>query len=175
MPKVYQDKEETHLYGGTARKDSLRIEAIGNVDELNSFIGLAISQTADKEIKEILKDMQRDLLAVGADLATPLSVREKRERIGEKDVKRLEEIIAKLESELSLLTKFILPGGSKEASLLHVCRAICRRAERSVVSLKKQEEINRFAFVYINRLSDLLFTLARIANKRKGVKDEEWS
>lgn len=173
MPKAYQDKEDTDLYGCRAGKDSLRVEAIGNIDELNSFAGLAVSRIEDSEMKGILKEIQSRLFATGADLATPPDAG-RSERITGEDVKRLEEIIIKIESELPPLARFILPGGSEEAALLHACRTVCRRAERSLVALKKKEEINNFAFVYVNRLSDLFFALARTANRRKGVNDEEW-
>lgn len=174
MPKAYQDKEETALYGGAARKDSLRIGVIGTVDELNSFIGLAVAVTEDAEIRGTLRKVQGDLFAIGADLATPLDAKEKHARIGAEEVQQVEEIIAAAEQELPPLTKFILPGGTREAALLHICRSVCRRAERAVVALKKQEDVNNFVFVYINRLSDLFFALARLANKRKSVKDETW-
>lgn len=175
MPKAYKDTEETSLYGERARKDSPRIRAIGDIDELNSFVGVAASAAEDREIKEILRRIQNDLLVAGADLATPMEIKEKRERISEGEIRFLEETISGMEKEFPPLAKFILPGGSAEASLMHACRSICRRAERSVVSLKRDEEINVFVFVYINRLSDLFFALARLANKRKGVKDEEWA
>lgn len=172
--KIYQDKEETSLYGRRTRKDSVRIGVIGTLDELNSFVGLAVSRFDDGEIKQILKEVQRNLFVAGADVATPFDITEKHERISLKEVTKVEETISRLESELEPLNKFILPGGSREAAVLHICRTICRRAERSIVALKMHEEINHFVFVYINRLSDLLFTLARLANQRKGVNDEEW-
>ncbi len=172
--KIYQDKEETSLYGRRTRKDSVRIGVIGTLDELNSFVGLAVSRFDEGEIKRILKDVQRDLFVAGADIATPFDITEKHERIKHDDVKKLEDYISRLEAELEPLNKFILPGGSREAAVLHICRTICRRAERAIVALKMHEEINNYIFIYINRLSDLLFTLARIANKRKGVEDEKW-
>ncbi len=172
--KIFQDKEETSLYGRRTRKDSVRIGVIGTLDELNSFAGLAASRFDGGEIKQILKEVQRDLFVAGADVATPFDITEKHQRISHDDVKRLEDYISRLESELEPLNKFILPGGSREAAVLHICRTICRRAERAIVALKTHEELNNYVFVYINRLSDLFFTLARIANKRKGVEDEKW-
>ena len=174
MPKAYQDKEDTSIYGGKASKDSLRIQAIGDVDELHSFVGLAASRSENQEIREILKQVQNELFVLGADLATPADVKEKRQRTSEAEVKRLEETIAKMEKELPHLTHFILPGGTAEASLLHVCRSVARRAERSVIKLKKQEEVNEQTFRYLNRLSDFFFTLARLANKLSGQEDETW-
>lgn len=172
--KIYQDKEETSLYGRRTRKDSARIGVIGTLDELNSFVGLAVSRFDDGEIKNILKEVQRNLFVVGADVATPFDITEKHERISLKDVAKVEETISRLESELEPLNKFILPGGSREAAVLHICRTICRRVERAIVALKMHEELNNYVFVYINRLSDLFFILARVANKRKDVEDEKW-
>lgn len=172
--KIYQDKEETSLYGRRTRKDSVRIGVIGTLDELNSFVGLAVSIFDDGEIKQVLKEVQRNLFVAGADVATPFDITEKHERISLKEVTKVEETISRLESELEPLNKFILPGGSREAAVLHICRTICRRAERSIVALKMHEELNNYVFMYINRLSDLFFTLARIANKRKGIEDEKW-
>ncbi|MBS3053285.1 MAG: cob(I)yrinic acid a,c-diamide adenosyltransferase [Candidatus Aenigmarchaeota archaeon] len=209
--KIFQDNEETSLYGRRTRKDSVRIGVIGTLDELNSFVGLAVSRSdggeitssiipptkvgglsddvipssphpppkgngfrSEDEIKNILKEVQRDLFVAGADVATPFDITEKHQRISHDDVKRLEDHISRLENELEPLNRFILPGGSREAAVLHICRTICRRAERSIVALKAHEELNNYVFVYINRLSDLFFVLARAANKRKGAKDEEW-
>ena len=165
----------TSLYGGeTIAKDSLIVDAYGTIDELNTFVGLARVRIEDKDIRDILRDIQETLLTIGSDLATPLDKQPLVERISMGKIKELEKIIEKFDKELQPINKFVIPGGSLESAVLHIARAIARRAERRLVTLKKEREINANIPMYINRLSDLLFTLARVMNKRKGFPDELW-
>lgn len=171
------DKRETSLFGGERlEKNHKRVHAYGEIDELNSFVGLARSRIEDEEIKRILKKIQNDLLVIGSDLATKLgsAIENKMKRITADDVAHLEKHIDKLTEELKPLTKFILPSGDPAASLLHICRTVCRRAERSIVQLSRGEEINPDIIKYMNRLSDLFFTLARVANRRSNMEEEIW-
>jgi len=177
--KIYTrkgDRGETSLFGGTrVTKDSLRIEAYGSVDELNSVLGVVRSLNPPDEIDRILQSVQDDLFVLGADLATPR--RKKRNdivRVQPSNIDRLEKAIDHLETSLQPLTSFILPGGSQAAAQLHVARTVCRRAERLVVRLSKKEKIGEMPVMYLNRLSDLLFVLARYANKAAGVEEKKW-
>lgn len=186
--KIYTktgDKGDTGLAGGTrVSKSNPRIMAYGQVDELNANLGLAVSilseEAADNvlsDIIEVLVSIQHDLFIVGSDLADPgygTSVNSRTPRVKEDMVARIENNIDNYESELEPITYFILPGGTSESSVLHVCRSIARRAEVSVVSLANSDTINETLLVYINRLSDLLFVLARTVNKRKNIKDVAW-
>jgi cob(I)alamin adenosyltransferase len=183
--KIYTktgDKGETRLIGGKhVNKADPRITAYGEVDELNSSIGLAISflrsrQDLLSDVADILEQVQNDLFVLGSDLADPLwpPANSETPRTSEKMASTLEPIIDRIESELESITFFILPGGSIEASLLHLSRGIARRAERSVVSLSKSQPLNPAIIVYLNRLSDLLFVTARLANKRLGIQDLPW-
>jgi cob(I)alamin adenosyltransferase len=179
--KIYTrtgDKGETGLFGaGRVPKDSLRIDAYGTIDELNSFMGAAITEVKEKDVKELLLKIQNELFLIGTDLATPNF--EKDEKL---NIKRLpadyhlnmEKEIDKYENELETLKNFILPGGSKSASFLHICRTICRRAERKVVALSKREKVNKNIPVYLNRLSDLFFVLSRYENKSQNIPDALW-
>ena len=176
--KIYTrtgDKGETSLFGGQrVSKDSLRIEAYGTVDELNSALGIARAGNRDPEIDRILGHIQQKLFDVGADLATPRSSNADIRRIGANDSHPLEESIDSLEAKLKTLKSFILPGGSPVASNIHFARTICRRAERLVVHLARTENIGGDMTVFLNRLSDLLFVLARYANHIAGVAETEW-
>ena len=180
--KIYTktgDKGETGLFGGgRVPKDHPRVSAYGEVDELNSFLGLARATEPMPRIDEILLPIQRDLLAVGALLATPnpTKMREHlaKARIDEKRIRELEKAIDEADLELEPLKAFIIPGGSQKAATLHVCRTVCRRAERAVVAMQDDEAIPELAIVYLNRLSDLLFTLARLASRKAGVAEETW-
>ncbi len=180
MVKIYTrtgDSGETSLFDGQrVTKSSMRVSAYGDVDELNSSIGLAASFTKDEQLREVLQEIQVKLFEVGADLATPLeSITPKPiTRIAAQDAKRLEKIIDEIDAKLEPMTNFILPGGSQCAASLHLARSICRRAERSVISLKEKETINFHAVTYLNRLSDLLFVLTRYANKIEKIKEEKW-
>ncbi len=173
MKDYYGDKGTTNLYGGkVVSKNSVIVEAYGSVDELNCFVGLALARLDDEEIKTILTEIQKQLFRLGSDLATPTE--KTIDRIAAVHVEYLESTIATLEKELQPLRNFILPGGTPVAALLHVARAICRRAERRVVALETEQQINREVHRYLNRLSDALFTLARAVNKRAGVDDVIW-
>ena len=183
--KIYTktgDKGETGLIGGkrTSKADS-RIVAYGAVDELNSSIGLAISFLLQKDqifsdIVHVLVKVQNDLFVVGSDLADPSYPKSEYNtpRTEEKMASALESTIDEFESELVPITFFILPSGSTEASLLHISRGVARRAESAVVELSKNQTINPAIIMYLNRLSDLLFVAARLANKRLGISDVAW-
>jgi len=177
--KIYTktgDGGATSLFGGQrVPKDALRIEAYGTIDELNSVLGLSISESDDPEITELLTAVQNRLFEVGADLATPRSIEKKRiRRIVPKDAVPLEKAIDGMEEKLKPLKAFILPGGSPLASRLHFARTVCRRAERIVVRLSRNEEVGEGIVIYLNRLSDLLFVLARYANHQAGVPEVKW-
>jgi cob(I)alamin adenosyltransferase len=180
--KIYTktgDKGETGLFGGgRVPKDHPRVSAYGEVDELNSFLGLARSIEPIAKIDEMLLSIQRDLLAVGALLATPnpAKMREHltKAHIDEQRIRQLEQAIDAADLELEPLKAFIIPGGSQKAATLHVCRTVCRRAERAVVTMQDSEAIPELAIVYLNRLSDLLFTLARLASRMGSMPEETW-
>jgi len=179
--KIYTktgDKGQTSLFGGQrVWKDDLRINAYGTVDELNSVLGTAICEVQTKEQKEVIKSIQNDLFSLGSDLATPFDKVNHNfvvPRIDEKFAARLEELIDKYDKQLPELRNFILPGGSKGAALLHVARSVCRRAEREVIALSKHVDIGSHIVVYLNRLSDLLFVLARFENYMQKVDDVMW-
>ena len=168
--KIYTktgDDGKTSLFDNSrVWKSHERIISYGAVDELNSAIGIVISFELDSEIQEILIQIQNDLFIVGSDLANP-DMSNTKIRTSENMITFLEENIDQLETELSSLSSFILPGGTLMASIIHLARTISRRAETYVVALSQVEQINKNAGVYLNRLSDLLFVLARVTNKRK--------
>ena len=145
----------------------------GAIDELNSSLGIALSLELDNEIKDILIKIQNDLFIVGSDLANP-EMSDTKIRTTTKMITFLEQKIDMLEPQLEPLTRFILPGGTLLASILHLARTISRRAETHVVELSKTQEINKEAIIYLNRLSDLMFILARIINNRKKIDDIVW-
>jgi cob(I)alamin adenosyltransferase len=164
------DKGDTALIGGQrVSKGSLRVAAYGEVDELNSLLGLAVSHLRDADCREILQEIQHRLFTLGADLASPDGVEVP--RVSEDHVTRLEEILEGLMDELPPLEEFILPGGGPGGATLHVARTVARRAERTVVALYQETSINPQAVIFLNRLSDLLFVLARVANKREGLPE----
>jgi cob(I)alamin adenosyltransferase len=170
MTRIYTksgDKGETGLHNGErVSKSSDRIEAIGSIDELNSFIGLSMSSVMPVIIRDALHKVQHILFDIGGELAHPgMKI------IPESKVKDLEHCIDDLSTRLDILREFILPGGYKTASQLHVARSICRRAERNCIAL---EHINPTTLQYLNRLSDLLFTMARYLNACEGYKDVVW-
>ena len=168
------DKGDTDLFGGKRiAKDDLRLEAIGSIDELNSFIGLVRAEMDNKlsYTDGILEKIQNKLFRLGADLASPET---SKVRISADDVKFVEDRINEVEEGLKSLKKFILPTGNKPATLLHVSRTVCRRSERIIVSLSKIESINPNAISFVNRLSDLLFALSRSVNKHSGIFEQEW-
>jgi len=177
--KIYTrtgDRGDTSLYGGQrVPKDALRIEAYGTIDELNSVLGTVRAVNTDEEIDSILTQVQHRLFELGADLATPRSVSKKRiKRFEPEDAKPLEKIIDAFGEHLRPLRSFILPGGSPVAARLHFARTVCRRAERTVVRLSRNEEIGEGITVYLNRLSDMLFVLARYANHVAKVPETKW-
>jgi cob(I)alamin adenosyltransferase len=178
--KIYTrtgDAGETGLFDGRrVPKSDLRVEAYGEVDELNATIGLVLAEPLDDDIAETLRTIQRDLFAIGGRLADPgrmIAVRVEKVGLSTAKVARLEGWIDSYESTLSPLRRFILPGGTRPASLLHVARTVCRRAERRIVLLGR-EGVEPEVLAYVNRLSDLLFVLARLANARAGIADIEW-
>jgi cob(I)alamin adenosyltransferase len=177
MVKIYTktgDDGSTGLIGGNRiRKSSPRIIAYGTVDELNSSLGIALSLKLDTDIADLLIKIQNDLFVVGADLANP-DLKNVSNRVTDDMVQFLESSIDELEKELSPISYFILPGGDPIASHVHMARAISRRAETSIVYLAEIEEINKTCKIYINRLADLLFVIARVINKRKMIKDIAW-
>lgn len=177
--KIYTktgDKGDTSLFGGQrVPKDALRIEAYGTVDELNSVLGMVLADNTDKRVVEILTSVQNQLFDLGADLATPRSANSRLiKRFEARDAQSLEKIIDSLELHLKSLKSFILPGGSAVAARIHFARTVCRRAERSVVRLSRNEDIGEGITVYLNRLSDMLFVLARYANHVAGVPEIKW-
>jgi cob(I)alamin adenosyltransferase len=177
--KIYTktgDKGETSLFGGKREpKDSLRITAYGTVDELNSILGVCRAFNTVQQVDIILEELQHDLFTLGADLATPLDVQSRSiKRIQSNDIARLEEHIDTIDPTLEPLKNFILPTGNKSASLLHYARAVCRRAERLVTQLSKQETIGEHPLIYLNRLSDLLFVMARWVNSMSNTPETKW-
>ena len=177
MTKIYTktgDDGSTGLIGGKRiSKSSQRIIAYGSVDELNSSIGIVLASKLDDDIHDLLEKIQNDLFVVGADLANP-DLKISSNRITEDMIKFLESNIDKFESELFPITYFILPGGDSIASQIHLARAISRRTETNIVQLSEKESINKTCLVYMNRLSDLLFVISRVINKRKMIKDVAW-
>lgn len=176
--KIYTktgDKGETSLFGGKrVLKDDPRIEAYGTVDELNSMLGLIRSENTDPELDRVLLAVQHRLFNLGADLATPMSTQKQIRRISGGDISGLEMEIDRLDGMLTPLTAFVLPAGSTIAAGLHVARTICRRAERRVVHLSREEEVGGHVSVYLNRLSDLLFVMARYANHIAKNPETQW-
>lgn len=177
--KIYTktgDAGETGLLGGArVSKAAPRVAAYGDVDELNAWLGLARS-AADESLAAMLEQLQRHLFAIGARLADPVGTvanRVAKASVSDQDVAQLEAWIDRLETELPPLRRFILAGGMPAAASLHVARTVCRRAERSVVALGS-DAVEREVLVYLNRLSDLLFVMARTANHRGGVAEAEW-
>jgi cob(I)alamin adenosyltransferase len=176
--KIYTktgDKGDTSLFGGQrVPKDALRIEAYGTVDELNSVLGIVAADNTDKRVTEILAEIQNQLFDVGADLATPRPGGKGIKRFEVKDSAWLEKTIDSLEGHLKPLRSFILPGGNPLAARIHFARTVCRRAERVVVRLSRNEDIGDGIMVYLNRLSDLLFVLARYVNHLSGTPEIKW-
>ena len=172
LNKIYTktgDGGDTALGDGErVLKDSLRVSAYGNVDELNASIGI-ITLYANTELKRKLKNIQNDLFDIGADLCVPISEKNKdRLRLSTNQIETLELEIDQMNSILEPLNSFVLPGGCRSATFLHMARTICRRAERSVVSLRSQEKINDNTLVYLNRLSDWLFVASRVENQENS-------
>ena len=178
--KIYTktgDRGDTRLFDGTrVRKSDERVEAYGDVDELNSFIGAAVSFLKDDALVSMLAEVQKDLFSVGAQLADPRFKDRTGAKfhIGRERIAALENAIDTFETELQPLRQFILAGGSHGGALLHVARTVCRRAERRVVSLSEKVEIHPSVIEYLNRLSDFLFVCARVVNHREGKQETVW-
>jgi len=178
--KIYTktgDDGTTGLFGGKrVAKYSLRIEAYGTVDELNAVIGVALTNDITPNVAEPLRHISSLLFTVGSDLATPQDASQKASvpAIREEHVDYLEQRIDEYQEHLPMLRNFILPGGSAGGAQLHLARTVCRRAERAIVALKQEEEINPIVLRFINRLSDYLFVAARFVNAKEGHEDIEW-
>jgi cob(I)alamin adenosyltransferase len=173
------DAGETGLFGGgRVPKDHSRVQAYGDVDELNSSLGLARSTQPVHFFDDLLETIQRDLFALGGQLATPdpEKVRKALEKaeLTAARIESFERVMDDADRELPALTAFVLPAGTPKAAALHLSRTICRRAERQVVKLSHEAEVPELFVTYLNRLSDLLFTLARVANHRDGAGDVTW-
>ena len=173
LDKIYTkggDKGKTSIVGGKrVSKNHERIVAIGSVDELNALLGLTLCYLKNPHYK-LIRLIQNDLFDLGADLATPIRRKKNVLRINSNYTNNIEKEIDKINSSLSSLTSFILPGGNKASSLLHLARTICRRAERSVVRLRSKEQINDYTLVYLNRLSDWLFVASRVENQENSTE-----
>ena len=178
--KIYTktgDLGETSLLGGTrVPKDHLRVVAYGDVDETNAALG-AVCAFAGEPLRRLLSGVQRDLFAIGAQLADPthrVAAKRAKAAVTAAHVRRLERAIDAREAKLPPLRSFVLPGGTPAAALLHHARTVCRRAERSVVTLAREADVDPRIIVYLNRLSDLLFVLARFENHRAGLDEDRW-
>ena len=180
--KIYTrrgDRGETDLFGGPrVAKDHLRVEAYGTVDELNAALGAALAGTAHEDIRDLAHSIQATLFDLGAYLSSPEAERPKASGVREPsaaEVDALEARIDAFEEELEPLRNFVLPGGSSSAAAFHLARTVCRRAERRVVSLDRETPLEAPPLRYLNRLSDLLFVLARVENRRAGLDDLVWA
>ena len=180
--KVYTrrgDSGETDLFGGErVAKDDARVETYGVVDELNSVIGVAAAASGEKDLKDASQKIQSELFDLGAHLATPEAAHREKYSVpapSADDVTALEQWIDRLEGELEPVKTFILPGGTPAAAAFHQARTVCRRAERAAVSLARGADLDPLAVRYLNRLSDLLFVMARIENRRAGQPDVPWT
>ena len=178
--KIYTktgDTGETSFFDNTrVSKADARVDAYGEVDELNACLGLARAAGVDQEIGALIESLQKDLFALGARLADPsarIAARVEKVVIGTDSVERLELTIDRLEATLPPLRRFILPGGSPAGAALHLARTVCRRAERRVIGLGSGA-VDSILLVYMNRLSDLLFVMARVVNQRAGIPETEW-
>jgi cob(I)alamin adenosyltransferase len=187
ITKVYTrtgDNGETALVGGKrVPKDSARIEAYGTIDELNSIVGLARAFNEEKLgegephrfLDLVLRQIQDELFDLGSELATPPDFfQEGMYRVGEREVKKIEQLIDECQKSLEPLKSFILPGGGKLGAYLHQCRTVCRRAEREILRLSRVEELSEWPVKYVNRLSDLFFVLSRWISKQTGEAEYLW-
>ncbi len=166
------DAGQTSLFGGQrVDKDHLRVEAYGALDELNSALGLAIAFLRQRRVAHLLRQVQADLFELGAELASPQAPRRS---LPPERVEALERLIDEYDAKTPPLKVFVLPGGATGAAALHLARAICRRAERAVVALSHREEVRPAVLAYLNRLSDLLFALARYVNKAERQREIPW-
>jgi cob(I)alamin adenosyltransferase len=179
--KIYTktgDQGQTGLIGGTrVPKDHVRVAAYGDIDELNAALGLAKAHTRDAQLSTLLGEIQRDLFALGAQLADPtakVGAKKAKAAITAARIRRLEQAIDNRQADLPPLTAFILPGGAPLGASLHLARTICRRAERAIVTLARDEAVDARVLAYVNRLADLLFVLARFENQRSGEPEDRW-
>lgn len=180
--KIYTktgDNGETGLFGGgRVPKDHPRVEAYGAVDELNAVLGMVRAVEVMPRIDEVIVPVQRDLFSLGALLATPVPEKVTQQlqkaRIDEGRIAELERAIDEGERELEPLQSFILPGGTPKSAMLHHARTVCRRAERRVIAMQHEIDVPQIVVIYLNRLSDLLFVLARVANRRAGAAEVTW-
>ena len=179
--KIYTkggDAGETGLIDGSrVPKDDGRVASYGDVDELSATIGLARAHCTDDPVRLLLHEIQKDLFAIGAQLADPqalVATRKAKAAVTPEQIEVLERAIDVRQSALPPLQAFILPGGARDAAFLHLARTVCRRAERAVVSLARREKVDPLVIAYLNRLSDLLFVLSREANHRAGEAEERW-
>lgn len=178
--KVYTktgDQGMTSLIGGTrVPKNSVRLEAYGNVDELNSYIGLIRSLVADKSVAEELASIQMRLFDVGGNLATDPNGKTQKTPVGveDTDIEELEKAIDRIEAEVPPLRFFVLPGGNEMVAFCHIARTVCRRAERRILDLNQETAVEEQVIKYINRLSDYLFMLSRKLAHDTGVEELKW-
>jgi cob(I)alamin adenosyltransferase len=164
------DQGETGLGNGArVPKDSVRIAALGDVDELNSSIGLVLAEALPDNVREALVAVQHDLFDLGGEVAVPGHT-----SLTQRQIARLEDDLQRWNADLPPLKEFILPGGTRPAALVHMARTVCRRAERSLVALSRAEDMSESARVYLNRLSDMLFVLGRVLNRAGGGSDVLW-
>lgn len=183
--KIYTrtgDKGQTSLFGGKrVSKSDIRVEAYGTIDELNSMLGIVVSQISNHKsqitkVKKELEIIQQDLFAIGSYLASP-EIKDQRLKIKDlpKRVEEFEKLIDRLTEKLPKLQNFILPGGGRAGAQLHLARTVCRRTERRIIALSKKESVDTGVIMYFNRLSDLLFTMARYMNHIEKKKETIWS
>lgn len=178
--KIYTktgDDGTTGLIGSRTRKDDPRVAAYGEVDELNAVVGLVLVDAEDSDLVALLRGIQRDLFAIGAQLADPdarVTGQRDKAAVAASRIEELERAIDAAEQDLPALKAFILPGGSRLGATLHVARTVCRRAERALVALSALTAVDARLIVYVNRLSDLLFVLARRENQRAGRAEDLW-
>ena len=178
--KIYTrdgDSGETSLVGGgRIEKDAPRVEVCGDVDELNAWIGLVRTEPIPNTLDEVLARIQNELFDLGAEVASPDPARQNTAAIQARHVEALEADIDRLDKDLEPLCEFVLPGGARPASLLHLARAVCRRAERRLVTLAREKDarLSPLLLAHVNRLADLLFVAARFANKEAGRSDVSW-
>lgn len=172
------DQGETALFGGDrVPKDHPRIEAYGSVDELNSALGLAVSFIRQRRVAAVLQSIQNELFNIGSELASESGSRAEKGRMfvdPEGKIAGLERLIDEYDAKVPPLRTFILPSGSRAGAFLHLARSVCRRAERAAVRLSRQEDVNPYVVIYLNRLSDLLFVLARYVNKAGRRPETPW-
>jgi cob(I)alamin adenosyltransferase len=165
------------LDGSRVAKDHLRVAAYGDIDELGAVLGIARTRARKGKLSSLLHELQRDLFALGAQLADPkarVGTRKSKAAVTPQHVERLERAIDEREKRMPTLKAFLLSGGSPLASVLHLARTVCRRAERTIIALAREEKVDPLVLAYVNRLSDLLFVLARYENLRRGQHEERW-